>query len=182
MEQEVNLTEETQVDDSQLKSATGDEAVTTPESLTLTEINEITGMSYKTKEAALKSIKDMKSMAGKAADLSGKSDDIAILKAQVEDLTEREFIARNPQVETNLEVLKLMAKGAGVTLQEAAELPQFKTLMESKTGIETVTKRTIAGSNNRVAQPAGTEVFNPQEHAGDAAKMGEFVVNKFFKK
>lgn len=121
-------------------------------------------------------------MAGKAADLSGKTVDIAQLQAKVEELTEREFIARNPQVETNLEVLKLMAKGAGVSLQEAAELPQFKSLMETKAGTDTVTRRTIAGSNNRVAQPAPTETFNPQEHAGDATKMGEFVVNQFFKK
>jgi len=182
MEQEVNPTNEAQADDSQLKSAAGDEAVTQPEALTLAEINEITGMSYKSKEAALKSIKDMKSMAGKAADLSGKSVDIATLQAKVEELTEREFVARNPQVETNLEVLKLIAKGAGVSLQEAAELPQFKSLTVAQAGSETVTKRTIASSNNRIAQPASTEAFSPQEHAGDATKMGEFVVNQFFKK
>lgn len=182
MEQEVNPTEVTQTDDSQLKSAVGNEAVTQPESLTLTEINEITGMSYKTKEAALKSIKDMKSMAGKAADLSGKPDDIARLTAQVEELTEREFLARNPQAETNLEVLKLIAKGAGVSLQQAAELPQFKSLVETQSGSVAINKRTIAGSNNRVAQPASTDAFNAAEHAGDATKMGEFVVNQFFKK
>jgi hypothetical protein len=182
MENEVNPTEVTQTDDSQLKSAVGDEAVTQPEALTLSEINEITGMSYKSKEAALKSIKDMKSMAGKAADLSGKTDDIASLKTEIESLKEREFLARNPQVETNLEVLKLMAKGAGVSLQEAAELPQFKTLMESQAGTQAVSKRTIASSNNRVAQPASTDQFDPVAHAGDATKMGEYVVNAFFKK
>lgn len=182
MEPEVNPTNETQVDAPQLSATTGDEAVTQPEALTLAEINEITGMSYKTKESALKSIKDMKSMAGKAADLSGKTDDIASLKTEIESLKEREFLARNPQIETNLEVLKLIAKGAGVSLQEASELPQFKTLMESRTGSENVTKRTIASSNNRVVQHTGNEVFNPQEHAGDAQKMGEFVVNQFFKK
>ena len=182
MEPEVNPTEETQVDDSQLKSATGDEAVTQPETLTLAEINKITGMSYKSKEAALKSIKDMQSMAGKAADLTGKSEDIATLKAQVEELTQREFLARNPEVETNLEVLKLMAKGAGVSLQEAAELPQFKSLMEAKAGTEAVTRRTIASSNNRTVQSTSDQEFNAQEHAGDATKMGEFVVNTFFKK
>lgn len=181
MEQEVNPTNETQVDDSQLKSATGDEAVTQPEALTLAEINEITGMSYKSKEAALKSIKDMKSMAGKAADLSGKTVDIASLQTEIENLKEREFLARNPQVETNLEVLKLIAKGAGVSLQEAAELPQFKSLTEAKAG-ETVTKRTIASSNNRTVQSTSDQAFNAQEHAGDAQKMGEFVVNSFFKK
>lgn len=182
MEPEVILTNETQVDDSQLKSATGDEAVIQPETLTLTEINEITGMSYKSKEAALKSIKDMKSMAGKAADLSGKTDDIASLKTEIENLKEREFLARNPQVETNLEVLKLIAKGAGVSLQEAAELPQFKSLTVAQTGTEAVTKRTIAGSNNRTVQSTSDQVFNAQEYAGDATKMGEFVVNQFFKK
>lgn len=182
MEQEVNPTNEAQVDDSQLKSATGDEAVTQPEALTLAEINEITGMSYKSKEAALKSIKDMKSMAGKAADLSGKTDDIAVLKTEIESLKEREFLARNPQVETNLEVLKLIAKGAGVSLQEAAELPQFKSLTEMQPGTETQSKRTIAGSNNRVAQVGVTQDFDPQEHAGDANKMGEFIANQFFKK
>lgn len=181
MEQEVNPTNETQTDVSQLNTAVGDAAVTQPETLTLAEINEITGMSYKSKDAALKSIKDMKSMAGKAADLTGKLDDIASLQAKVEELTEREFVARNPQIEANLEVLKLMAKGAGVSLQEAAELPQFKSLLET-TGSATQNRRTIASSNNRVAQPASTETFNPEEHAGDPLKLGEFVANQFFKK
>lgn len=181
MEQEVNPTNETQTDVSQLNTAVGDAAVTQPETLTLAEINEITGMSYKSKEAALKSIKDMKSMAGKAADLSGQVDNIASLQAQVEELKEREFVARNPQIEANLDTLKLIAKGAGVSLQEAAELPQAKALFEL-TGSTTQNKRTIASSNNRVVQPAPTDSFKPEEHAGDPLKMGEFVVNQFFKK
>lgn len=83
MNTEENQTEETQADESQLTSPAGDEAVTQPESLSLAEINAITGMTYKTKEAALKSIKDMKSMAGKAASLEGQAPDIAKMQAQI---------------------------------------------------------------------------------------------------
>ena len=116
-------------------------------------------------------------MAGKAADQAGKQDDIASLKAQIDNLTEREFLARNPQAEANLSTLKLIAKGAGVSIAEAAELPEFKSLV---TGSEPQNKRTIAGSNNRIAQPASAETFNAAEHAGDANKMGEFVAQTFF--
>jgi len=182
METEDTLTNDTQVDDSQLKSATGDQAVTQPEALTLAEINEITGMSYKSKEAALKSIKDMKSMAGKAADLSGKTVDIAQLQTQIEELKESEFFARNTQHEANRDLLKTLAKGAGVSIQEATELPAYRSLMEKVAGQPVQNKRTIAGSNNRIAQPVASDSFNAQEYAGDATKMGEFVVNKFFTK
>lgn len=178
MNTEKNQTEETQADESQLNSPAGDEAVTQPESLSLDEINAITGMTYKTKEAALKSIKDMKSMAGKAASLEGQAPDIAKMQAQIADLTEREFLARNPQHEANLELLRVVAKGAGVSIQEAAELFAYTVVMQQP--VEAQSKRTIAASNNRVAQQSTQEDVSAVH--GDPLKSAEYVVNNFFKK
>lgn len=177
-----NQTNETQVDDSQLKSAAGNEAVSTPEVFTLEELNAITGKTYKSKESALKSIKDMNSMAGKAADLIGNDKKSGETKAEYEGriaaLEQENFLARNPQHEANLELLQTLAKGAGVSLKEAAELPAYVKVLES-TQQSNLNKRTIASSNTRVAQPTETTV---KDVFGDAQKSGEYVVENFFKK
>jgi hypothetical protein len=176
-----NQTEETQVGDSQLKSAAGDEAVSTPEVFTLEELNAITGKTFKSKESALKSIKDMNSMAGKAADLIGNdkkaSETQAQYEARIAALEQEAFLARNPQHEANLELLQTLAKGAGVSLKEAAELPAYQKVIESAQQAAQ-SKRTIASPTNRVAPPAEPKV---EEVFGDPLKSAEYVVNKFFK-
>lgn len=176
-----NQTEATQVDESQLNSATGDEAVSTPEVFTLEELNAITGKTYKSKDSAIKSIKDMNSMAGKAADIIGNDKKAGESKAQYEEriaaLEQDNFLARNPQHEANLELLQTLAKGAGVSLKEAAELPAYLKVIES-TQQATQSKRTIPSSNSRVALPSEPK---PEDAYGDPLKSAEYVVNKFFK-
>jgi hypothetical protein len=164
-----------------LTAPVGEAAVSTPEVFTLEELNALTGKTYKSKEAALKSIADMNSMAGKAADLIGNDKKAGETKAEYESriaaLEQEAFLARNPQHEANLELLQTLAKGAGVSLKEAAELPAYVKVLESTQQVNQ-TKRTIASSNTRVSAPAQDNVT---EVLGDVQKSGEYVVEKFFK-
>lgn len=175
-----NQTEETQVDASQLNAAPGNEAVSTPEVFTLEELNAITGKTFKTKESALKSIKDMNSMAGKAADLIG--NDKKASESQIEyekriaALEQEAFLARNPQHEANLDLLQTLAKGAGVSFKEAAELPAYLAVLQQTQQVNS-SKRTIPSPTNRVAPP---QEDNVNDVLGDPMKSAEFVVKKFF--
>ena len=187
MEQNTDTpTVETQVDDSQLKSATGNtaESVATDnqpsaDSLSLAEINDITGMSYKDKETALKSIKDLKSQAGKAADLegklknlptdnNGKTDDSAYneLKEQLNQLQNDNFYTKNP--DANRDLVETIAKANGMSREEAMQTELYKNTVAAPE------KRTVASSNNRIAQPSSDD-FNPADHAGDATALADYV-------
>lgn len=183
MEKETETpTEEAQVDTSQLNVATGDEAETVvpdnSDNLSLAEINEITGMSYKDKETALKSIKDMKSQAGKAADLEGKlkaasenGDDARYneLQEQLNQTKLEVFYSQNPDV--NRELVETIAKANGITPQEAVNTDLYKNTATAPK------KRTVATSNNRQTQEE--KPFNPAEHSGDADALAKYVTDTF---
>lgn len=193
MEQNTDtLTEGTQAGASQLNAASGEaaESVATDNSssansLSLAEINEITGMSYKDKDTALKSIRDLKSQAGKAADLegklkatsdtNGKTDDGAYneLRDQLNRLETENFYTKNPDV--NRDLVETIAKANGVSREEAMNSELYKNTVAQPE------KRTVASSNNRVAQPESQE-FNPADHKGDADALAAYVHNNFIAK
>lgn len=186
-------TEETQVDASQLNAAAGAEAdavvtaTTNADTLSLSEINEITGMSYKDKETALKSIKDMKSQAGKAADLEGKikaaqaapstsNDELATLKEKLNQTQLEVFYSNNPQYRANKELLETIAKANGMTAQEAAETDLFKNTVAKEPE-----KRTVAQPSSKIA-PSGDKPFNAADHSGDADALARFVAQTYLTK
>lgn len=178
-------TNEGQGGESQLNSspATEAESVVTEssaDSLSLAEINEITGMSYKDKDTALKSIKDMKSQAGKAADLEGKmkaaeaepqtSDErMASLQEQLNQTQLEVFYSQNPDV--NRELVETIAKANGIKPQEAINTELYKNTVAQPS------KRTVVDSNSRKQSPAGE--FNPNDHAGDADALAKFVNDNY---
>lgn len=191
MEKEENQTDDTQVSESQLNSETGDEAVSNADALTLSEINEITGKQYKDKSTALKSLKDMSSQAGKAADLEGKlkkaesepsstEDEIKALKEQIAQNQTDMFFAENPDHKSNRELLEALAVKHGVSVREAADLDSYKSLQESlKAGKEAQSKRTVADSNKRVSSDTKEEE-RYKEAIGDRQKAASYVTEKFF--
>ena len=193
METKENPTDDTQVDASQLNATTGDEAESVVDSLTLAEINELTGKDYKNRDSALKSITDMSKQAGKAADLEGKlrealeqpkedavaatpDSEVESLKQTVVSLQEDSFFAQNPSHAENRDLLKALAKAENTSLIDAVNLPAYKNVMDKLES--TPQQRTVAASNNRVAQPSNTD-FNPAEHAGDATALAKYVNDKF---
>lgn len=177
-----NLTQEAQVDESQLNSATGEnEADSEPVSFTLEEINKLTGKQYKSKESALKSIEDMSKMAGKAADLLGKDKKLSETKTEYEEriaaLETEAFLARNPQHESNLDLLQMLAKAEGVSLRQASELPAYQKVLEGQKTVPD--KRTVADPQRRVQKPKEPDITDV---LGDAQKSGEYVAQHFFNK
>lgn len=190
MSQEENPTEVPQVEAESTPAATGDEAVSDANSLTLEEINNLTGKQYKDKETALKSIKDMSSQAGKAADLEGKlkealesgtetpDDVVKKLRDELRATQEDVFFANNPEHKENRKILEGIAKAEGVSLADALNSDVYKEVFEAKKiAKESQSKRTIASSKNRQA-PAKQEDVN--DVLGDPDKSAEFVVNNFF--
>lgn len=182
-----NLTDDTQVDASLEKAAAGDEAESVAtDGFSLAQLNELTGQNYKDVDTALKSIKDMQSQAGKAADLegklkaaqksddgSGKSDDqIAALTEQLNQLQQDTFYSQNPEV--NRALAETIAKANNLTPQEAIETDLYKDT------VGTTQKKTVADSNARVAAPKSD--FNPEEHSGDAMALAKYVEDNFIKK
>lgn len=176
-------TEETQAEESQLNSAAGNEAESATDSLTLAEINEITGMSYKDKDSALKSIKDMKSQAGKAADLEGK-----VKQAQADPNTSNELLAQlqeelnqtkldvfySKHPDANKELIETIAKANGISPQEAMESDLYKSTVTAPS------KRTVADSNNRVAAGGTSEEFDPNGKSAD--ELAQFVTQTYINK
>ena len=185
-----HLTEETQADASQLNAAAGDEAESVApdssatDSLTLEELNEITGKNYKDKDSALKSIKDMNSQAGKAANLEGQikaakqdpevsSDELATLREELNQTKLEVFYSQNP--DANRELLETIAKANGLSPQEAMNTDLYKNTVAKEPE-----KRTVAASNNRVA--SGEKPFNPADYPGDKDALAKYVTENYLMK
>jgi len=179
-----NQTEETQVDDSQLKSAAGNEAESVAtDSLTLSEINDLTGKTYKDKESALKSIKDMSSQAGKAADLEGKlkkvetpNKQLTAVQEQLSQLQNDAFFKDNEDFNTNRELIEKIAKADGISNQEVVETELYKSVSGT---VASQSTRTVASTNGRVAQSAASKEFDPKGKSPD--ELAAFVTGTYFK-
>lgn len=159
----------------------GAEAASQPaESLTLAEINEITGKNYKSKDSALKSLRDMTKQAGKVADLEGKLERSAEESTTAQRLAELEtdnFFARNPQHEANRELLEALAKANGVSVKEASELGTYKSTVERMQAAQPA-QRTVMESSQR--QNAGGEgSFDPKGKSAD--ELAAHVTETYFK-
>lgn len=172
-----------------MNSPAGDEAVSNADNLSLAELNEITGLDFKSKEAALKSIRDMQSQAGKASDLEGKlkqavkepGETNAEYEERLARLEQENFFARNSEHEANRSLLEKIAKADGISLAQAVESTEYKAIFEAQQSAnEAQSKRTVAASNNRVAQ-GGKDEFDPNQFVNNPRAAAEFVAEKFFK-
>ena len=180
-------TEGNQVEEPQLSSTAVNEAETVAtgntDALSLAEITELTGMNYKDKDSALKSIKDMKSQAGKAADLEGKlakakeatskggNPDVAELKEQLNQLQKDAFYSQNPEV--NRDLAETIAKANAISPQEAVTTDLYKNT------VATPEKRTVAQTNNRIARPK-SDSFDPKGKSAD--EIAQFVAETYINK
>lgn len=189
-------TQETHLEESQLNSASGAEAEsvatdtsTTTDSLSLDEINKITGRDYKDKDSALKSIREWQSQAGKAADLEGKikaaqadpktpdeavnalQEQLSSLNQKLEQSEAENFFNSNEEYSTNRALIEKLALADGVSFAEVVESDVYKSVTKEPE------KRTVAASNNR--QSATSKEFNPKDHAGDAKTLAKFVTENY---
>lgn len=146
-------------------------------SLTLTEINQLLGKQYKDKTSALKSLKDMSSMAGKAADLGGrKEESTGALEERMKALELDAYFARNPDHEANREILEALALKNNTTIQKAADLEVYKELSKRASKPE---KRTVVESKNR--QQTTSDRDKAFEQARSTGDWGSFIVEHHMK-
>lgn len=148
------------------------------QNLTLAEINELLGKQYPDKTTALKSLKDMSSFAGRAADQLGKQNDEAVSKLQkeIDAMKLDTFYARNPEHEANREILEALALKNNVTVEEATELDAYK---EFAKGVKKE-KRTVVESNTR-QQPSDDKkkAFEEAKKTGDFGKyLADFAIKQ----
>jgi hypothetical protein len=143
--------------------------------LTLAEINDLLGKQYKDKATALKSLKDMSSMAGKAADLSGRKDDqeISTLKAEMEAIRLDSWFTKNPEHEPNRKILAALAKANNTTIEKAVELEEYQEISKRTSKPE---RRTVVDSKSR-QQPSDT-----RNKDFEKAKKGEMDWGTFLRK
>lgn len=150
--------------------------------LTLAEINQMLGKQYKDKATALKSLQDMSSMAGRAADLMGRQNGEQPGNEEntkrIEALELDNFFARNPEHEANKTILEALAKANNISIQKATELEAYQDVVKRTAKSE---KRTVVDSKPRqqsaAPDKAYTEDFAKAKQSGDPSAWGKLVVD-----
>lgn len=153
---EVDTTQETQGDESQLNSApvegaSNAVAQTSPEveAMTLNELNTLLGKSFKDKASAMDSLKQLNSYVGKKKEdiikeLSGGNENIT---KEIKQIKENLFYSKRPELE---EYRPLISK-LGENPEEVVGTQEFKTIFEKAKGYdETVKLKTVLESNPRL--------------------------------
>jgi hypothetical protein len=160
---EDNITQEGNAGESQLNSAAPEGAVGTvtkdqADSLSLAELNRLTGKNFPSKESALKSITDTYSYVGKKredvarevkAEISA-SDVTDKLARELEEMRKERFFDRNPKY-AEPSVRKLIERLGG-SPEQTVDSPEFKAVFEKVSGYDESQKlKTVLGSNPRIA-------------------------------
>jgi hypothetical protein len=185
-----NPTEDTQAGAESTPAAVGEEAVSTSaESLSLEELNQLTGLNFNSKESALKSIKDMQSHAGKVSDLEGRLKQLEQTPEErdserderIKALELDNFFARNQEHEENRTLLEKIAKADNISVAEAINTNEYQSVFQSQQSAQAIqSKRTIAESNNRVTQGETNNEPSIDEFRGNPEKAADYVREKFF--
>lgn len=171
---EENLTPDTLPEVADVTTPDGEQGTvdTVVETLTLEELNEHLGKRFKTKEGALKSLKDTYSFVGKPKEATS-TEDVQSLKTEM-------FFLKNPDYAGKMKpVLETFAKANGISLEEASQLKDFKETHEAYKLLENQ-KTTVMPSSARQAVPKDrdTRVANAR---GDATEMAKIVLEGFSK-
>lgn len=162
---------------------TGEDGVTPSEASTtvsdnigLKELNEIYGTTFKTKEDALKSIKETKNFVGKR-----KEDIIAEAKEKIlaeigergidtsnfvtkDELEKREFYAGNPNLKGMETIIEAVKKDTGKSREEVIALEQFKPLFQDNG--QKPEQKSIVHSNGAVARESGEDLLKRAKQSG----------------
>jgi hypothetical protein len=149
---------------------TGTVDTSTPESLTLEELNEHLGKKFKTKEGALKALKDTFSYVGTAKKDSTPNSEVQELKTQM-------FFLQNPDYANELRpVLEAISKANNISLEEAAKTEVFTTTAERFKGAQPQ-KNTVMPSSSRMAVPETAKRI--QDARGNVSELAKIVNERF---
>lgn len=179
MENQDNLTPETLAGEADVTSTDGTEAVSdvaekavsdaissseqkAPDAMNLEELNRFLGKDFKSKDAALKSIKETFNYVGKV----GQKQPVAN-SSEVEDMKRELFFVKNPTLEKHRELLEAVAVKNNVPLQEAAQLDSFKSYVDKADGYE----QTQAAKSVLQSNPKLGAVRDSMQEARDLVKQ-----------
>jgi hypothetical protein len=190
---EDNITQEGNAGASQLNAAAPEGAVGTvtkdqADSLSLAEINKLTGKNFPSRESALKSITDTFSYVGKKRDDVARevkaeisaSDVTDKLARELEEMRKERFFDRNPKY-AEPSVRKLLERIGG-NPEQVVDSPEFKTLFEKVSGYDESQKlKTVLGSNPRIAASrdslAKAREISASGQAGTSDEVNALVAN-----
>jgi len=190
--EEDNRPSDTVPADSDVKPAEGDEKVSDESqpgesdiaSLSLEELKGTLGREFKSKEDALKSIKDTYAFVGKkqeAAPEQSKEEPSA--RDEIDNLKQELFFTQRPELKDARPILDALAKANGQSLQEAAESDVFKETFSKIKGFdESQEKRTVMDGARRFDGGAEDTQKEFSNAIGDKEKMAEFTIKHFLNK
>ena len=158
-------------DDGNSSAAGGAASVGGAELLDLSELNQLLGKNFPTKDAAMKSIKDTFSYtgqvgqlraelnslrSGQAAASSSSSQDSELsstVKALQAELDEQRFVTERPELKDYLPTLRELRNSTGKTLNELLSNESLRPLFEKSLAQDAVQKkRSVLESNPRLGQ------------------------------
>ena len=157
-------------------------------SLGLSELNQLLGKNFPTKDAALKSIKDTYSYTGKVGQLESKLAELTGTRTQAAPNTELEttvkelqarleettFLSERPEFKDYLPTLRELRGSTGKSLSELTSSEAYKPLFEKALAQDaTQKKRSVLESNPRLGQ-----VRDKIEESRTALKEGNFEAAK----
>lgn len=135
-----------------VSSAGGDANVSSPDTLSLADLNAHLGTNYANKDTALKALKETKNFVGKKIDAVNPAPAVAQdqnVVAQIQSLQEQIFYATNPQYKDFADVIKAM----GTNPAEVVETEVFKKVLENgKVAGEVAQRKSVVPSNGRLGQ------------------------------
>lgn len=153
------------------------------ETLTLSEINNLLGKNYPSKDKALESLKELNSFVGKrkedyAGEIRKEFEGSYISKA---DFETRMFYKDHPELEQHRAVIDAVATSKNVSVAEATNLPELKTLIENASGfVKSQEMKSVITSNPRIQaiRDRGQEVKNLMNtgHSADAGILAAKLV------
>lgn len=114
-----------------------------PDGMTLEELNASLGKQFKSKDAAIKAIKDTFSYVGKK--------NPGVSPNEITELKNELFFTKNPALEQHRDLLEAVALKNNVPLHEAAALDSFKSYVEKAEGYEkTQAAKSVLHSNPKL--------------------------------
>lgn len=159
------------------EGAVEDEGTAAPDAMTLEELNTLTGKSYPTKEAALKSIKDTFSYVGKKQATPAPVADDGRIEALEAKLEVADFYRENPQFDTP-DAKQLIADMGG-SPAEVVEKASFKTAFEKMTAFDkTEESKSVLQTNPKLGQVTD-KITKAKEavNSGNTSQAGDLAVD-----
>lgn len=148
-------------------------------SLSLEELNQALGRSFKTKDGAIKAIKDTYSFVGKTKEPAVEKA-TALANSEIQELRNELYFTQNPDLKEARPLLEKLAKAEGQTIQEVADSQFFKETFSKMKGFdESQSKKTVMESSARIPSPDTAKEFS--EAIGNKEKMASYVLKNFVK-